>query len=142
MTKGDTETQSSDSPTSENINEITGRCLSKDSITKPKEIDKSELLLQYIMMVDNQNLHKTNKIKLKLCSKCLIEKTLIHADGICVCLQCGESEHVIVDSDKPNYKESVADTKPAYPYKRQNHLNWLRCGYLYVLIHLLKQIKN
>ena len=56
---------------------------------------------------------------IKKCENCNIDKTLINSEGIFVCQQCGEVEQIIIDSEKPNYKEAVSDTKPGYPYKRK-----------------------
>lgn len=42
-----------------------------------------------------------------------------------VCPNCGETENAIIESDVPNFKETVSD-KPSFPYKRSNHLiEWL-----------------
>lgn len=90
--------------------------------------NKSMLMDQYMMLTDNEYLceNRKNKNKIKKCSVCNIEKTIIHSEGIYECLQCGEFEMIIIDSEKPNYKEAVTDAKPGYPYKRINHLNeWL-----------------
>ena len=72
-----------------------------------KEISKHSLLLN-------------NK-----CLNCNIEKTLIHSEGIYVCKKCFEVESIIIDSEKPNYKDPTPE-KSGYPYKRINHFNeWL-----------------
>jgi hypothetical protein len=90
--------------------------------------NKSELLDQYLMLVDSEYMCTKKKINGKFirCLNCDIEKTLFHSEGIFVCLNCGEVEMIIIDSEKPNYKEAITDAKPGYPYKRINHLNeWL-----------------
>lgn len=90
--------------------------------------NKSELLDQYMMLIDSNYAceKKQNEGKIKKCPLCNIEKTLMHSEGMYVCQTCGEVDFVIIDSEKPNYKEAVSDTKPGYPYKRINHLNeWL-----------------
>ena len=89
---------------------------------------KTQLLEQYMMIIDSDYTYdkKKNTSKIKKCEKCNIEKTLNYTEGIYFCPGCAEVELVIFDSEKPNYKEAVADTKPGYPYKRLNHLNeWL-----------------
>jgi len=50
--------------------------------------------------------------------------TLHLSDGYLICTECGFCEEVILDSDKPNYKEPVPDAT-AYSYKRINHFNEL-----------------
>lgn len=90
-----------------------------------KNKNKAELFDQYMMIVDNEYkcIRKRNYNMIKKCENCNIDKTLINSEGIFVCQQCGEVEPIIIDSEKPNYKEAVSDTKPGYPYKRSNHLN-------------------
>lgn len=88
--------------------------------------NKAELLDQYMMIIDSEYMcdKKRGSNKIRKCAVCNIEKVLMHTDGMYVCQKCGEVEIVIVDSEKPNYKEAVtSDTKPGYPYKRSNHLN-------------------
>jgi hypothetical protein len=87
--------------------------------------NKAELLDQYMMLIDSEYMcdKKKSGNKIRKCPICDIEKTLMHSEGIYVCQKCGETEIVIIDSEKPNYKEAVTDTKPGYPYKRSNHLN-------------------
>jgi hypothetical protein len=83
--------------------------------------NKAELLDQYMMIVDSEYLcdKKKNGDKIRKCGRCNVEKILMHTDGMYVCQICGEVDIVIVDSEKPNYKEAVtSDTKPGYPYKR------------------------
>ena len=82
--------------------------------------NKAELLDQYMMLIDSEYMceKKRTGAKIRKCPNCNLEKTLIHAEGIFVCQNCGEVEPVIIDSEKPNYKEASTDTKPGYPYKR------------------------
>ena len=51
--------------------------------------------------------------------------TLHLSDGYLICTKCGICEYVILDSDKPNYKEPVPDVT-AYCYRRINHFNELK----------------
>ena len=78
---------------------------------------KTQLLDQYMMIIDSEYIYdkKKNTSKIKKCEKCNIEKTLDHAQGIYFCSGCAEFDIVIIDSEKPNYKEAVSDTKPGYP---------------------------
>lgn len=61
----------------------------------------------------------------KYCEKCHMERILVQSDGLYVCSKCGDAENVLIESDVPNYKDSVSE-KPVYNYKRTNHLTeWL-----------------
>jgi uncharacterized Zn finger protein (UPF0148 family) len=54
-----------------------------------------------------------------------MERILVQSEGMFVCPNCGETENAIIESDVPNFKETVSD-KPSFPYKRSNHLiEWL-----------------
>jgi len=88
--------------------------------------NKAYLNEQYMRAINSNNTNK-NIVKkfnncFKFCEKCKIERTLIQADGIYVCGNCGDTECVLIESDIPNYKDNVCE-KPTYPYKRLNHLS-------------------
>ena len=86
--------------------------------------NRSKLFDQYMSLVDKNYLcDKKRENVIKTCEECNMEKTLIHAEGMYVCRMCGQAEPVIVDSEKPNYKEAVSDSKPPLPYKKLNHLS-------------------
>lgn len=90
--------------------------VNSDSPINQTKKNKSELLDQYMMFVNSDYVSDQIKINevIRYCLKCGIEKTLIHSESIYVCQKCGEVETVIIDSEKPNYKEAVIDTKPGY----------------------------
>jgi hypothetical protein len=84
--------------------------------------NKASLKDEYLTMINPE--YVCNKMKsnpIKTCSNCNIEKTLIQGEGICVCQNCGESEHVIIESEVPSHKDAINE-KPKYPYKKINHL--------------------
>lgn len=90
------------------------------------ELPKNKAYLhdQYMKVINNFTVKKTYNTS-KICEKCGIERTLVQSDGIYVCGICGEVESALIESDIPNYKDSVTE-KPSYPYKRLNHLvEWL-----------------
>ena len=106
-----------------------------DGDTEKSEIDttdiekivsnKATLFDEYMTLIDRTYIGNKNKCTVKLCTKCGIEKTLIHSEGSYVCQNCGETEHIIVESEVPNHKDTACE-KPKYPYKRINHLiEWL-----------------
>lgn len=104
------------SPPSENTN--------KEDIDSPKEkrqvITNRVTLFDQYMKIVNNNLPKRNKELTKYCDKCKQERVLIQTDGIYVCSKCGEVENALIESDIPNYKDSVTE-KPSYPYRKSNH---------------------
>lgn len=93
---------------------------------KKSSNNKAELLEQYLRVIDNKQtkIGKYKKFKPKFCpnNDCKSEMTLHLSDGYLTCTSCGFCEEIILDSDKPNYKEPVPDAT-AYSYKRINHFN-------------------
>lgn len=90
------------------------------------EINRATLFTEYLDLLDFSR--SENKIRIsgtKICTKCKRDKIIIYSDGIYVCTQCGDVDQILVNSDLSNYKDCLQE-KPAYPYKRLNHLNeWL-----------------
>ena len=96
---------------------------SADTDPRFKQVsNKASLYNEYMMLTDTSyNSGKKQKYNpLKTCDKCHIDKTLVHTEGIYLCIGCGEVEPVIIESEVPNYKDPVQE-KPSYAYKRRNH---------------------
>ena len=59
------------------------------------------------------------------CLKCNIEKTTHLSDGCMICKKCGDVSYIVIDSDKPSYKDPPKEIS-YFAYKRINHFNeWL-----------------
>lgn len=89
--------------------------------------DRSVLLDRFRLLIDNEYICEKNRnlAMIKKCDDCDMDKTLIQSEGIFVCQNCGEVEMIIIEAERPNYKDVVPE-KPGYPYKRINHFNeWL-----------------
>ena len=101
-----------------NINDIF-----KKRDTTSNGTDKSKLYDKYMKVVHNVNTRKTKNAHVaKLCTKCKIEKTIHANDGYLICTSCGDSEAILLETDKPSYKDSNIESK-ACAYKRANHLS-------------------
>jgi hypothetical protein len=78
-------------------------------INKTETTSKGDLLGKFINLIDNTNTDYIEKVKHKkntsICQDCLIEKMIIQAESMLVCPECGNSEYIILNNDKPNYKE-------------------------------------
>jgi len=114
----------------DNINAVTRKrknimeFLVKDEQYKKSKHDVADtktFLYEQYLLLGKKNFPTKYKQIVKQCEKCGIEKTIIQNEGICVCKQCGEYEHIIIDNNLHNYK-NFGNEKPAYPYKRTNHL--------------------
>ncbi|CAH6421627.1 Poxvirus Late Transcription Factor VLTF3 like [uncultured virus] len=122
-------------------NETTEDCDPEDSCTESSKVsnscsdrsknDRAELLDQYMMLIDNQYVcEKRRNINIiKICNDCGNDKTLVQSEGIFVCQNCGEVEMIIIESERPSYKDSSAPEKPGYPYRT----NVVKSVLLYIL---------
>ncbi len=101
-----------------NINDIFKK---KDPLVQ--NTDKSKLYDKYMKVVHNVTTRKVKNTHIpKICTKCKIEKTIHAIDGSLICTLCGDSEPILLENDKPNYKDSNTESK-ACAYKRANHLS-------------------
>ena len=97
---------------------------------KKKSIDnvstKGKLLDDYLYIIDKSHETKKNKIiDETLCSKCNHKININYIEGLSICLHCGEQYNILIDSDKPNYKEPTYESN-YFAYKRINHFNeWI-----------------
>ena len=59
------------------------------------------------------------------CKECAFEMTCIMIEGITECPNCGMMENIMIDSDKPSYRDIPKETN-SYSYRRSNHFNeWI-----------------
>jgi hypothetical protein len=93
----------------------------KDS--KDIKMDKGTLRDIYLSLTDPNFICNKNKSNnsLKLCPQCNKPQTLIQAEGLYVCIDCGICKDILIESEIPSHKDSIND-KPKYPYKPINHL--------------------
>jgi len=108
--------------------------VNKDS--KHKIRSKQTLLHKYLTIHNYDNTHhgsllmeedfsRIEYINNDICSSCHIEKHFYHQEAIYICHQCGNTESILVDTNRPSYKEPPRELN-FYSYKRINHFNeWL-----------------
>ncbi len=126
-----------DSASSENIKRATlENAIKKTKITdfieKEKGFEKAELYDKYIKLINNQTfiqkdifMKKSQVGQSAICPKCNISLTLVHSEGLQVCNQCGVTEYILIDSEKPSFREPPPEVS-YFAYKRINHFNeWL-----------------
>lgn len=87
---------------------------------------KGKLLDDYLNVIDNTYESKKKKIiDDSICDKCNSKLNTNYIEGISICTKCGEQFNILIDSDKPNYKEPNYESN-YFAYKRINHFNeWL-----------------
>lgn len=83
---------------------------------------KIELQEKFLLMMDkNYACTKVKAQKNIICQKCNIEKTLFTIEGCYICKNCGETEHIVMESENNGNKELNFE-KQKYPYKKINHM--------------------
>ena len=83
---------------------------------------KAELLDNYLSTLDNKYKKSQHDEMTEFCSECKTQLKLNYMEGINVCENCGEQFFILIDSDKPNYKEPTNEST-YFAYKRINHYN-------------------
>jgi hypothetical protein len=65
------------------------------------------------------------KKNIEICARCKIDKIIYMSEGKAICPQCGEESFILIESDKPSYKDPPREIT-YFSYKRINHFNeWL-----------------
>ena len=95
-----------------------------NDVNDEEYLSKSNIYEKYMSKIDiNYVINNENNID--ICKTCLIEKTLFISCGKLICLKCGEETPILIDSDKPSYKDPPREVC-YFAYKRINHFNeWL-----------------
>jgi predicted RNA-binding Zn-ribbon protein involved in translation (DUF1610 family) len=91
---------------------------------KEKIENKDAVYEKYMKTVDKNYISNNNDNTdiFDTCTKCMVEMLLNNNTGILICPNCGLMENIIVDSDKPSFKEPPKEMT-SFCYKRINHLN-------------------
>ena len=89
--------------------------------------DRASLLDQYLSMTDDNYVNTVNNDAKDCCQHCgSANMLMLLNDGLNYCNDCSTVEHVIVDHDKPSYKNPECCEISYFAYKRINHLNELK----------------
>jgi Poxvirus Late Transcription Factor VLTF3 like len=99
---------------------------------KPKEetpgLHRNHLLNEYLQLEDPSMVRSSADIyddPWTICSKCNSEMIMCMNEANLTCSKCGYQEFILVDSDKPSYKDPPREVS-YYAYKKINHFNeWL-----------------
>jgi len=89
---------------------------------------RDKLLEEYLLKVDPAHARGINEIDndpYGECPTCEVEMIFSANEALFTCTKCGYQEFVLIDSDKPSYKDPPREVS-YYAYKRINHFNeWL-----------------
>jgi len=134
--------QSGEKPTSSQIKAKPGSILAileevaddsaADAITDPEEEpnrnvgQRNDLLNQYLIREEPEMAKQGIDIEdpWTYCEDCGAEMNMCLNEALLICPQCGYQDHILVDSDKPSYKDPPRENS-YYAYKKINHFNEL-----------------
>lgn len=100
--------------------------LTESSVNPRRDYSKSDIINNYLARIDENFICPFDcEDSLEFCQHCNKERTVIPSEGIVVCTNCGFQDSIIIDSDKPSYKDPPREIS-YFAYKRINHFNeWL-----------------
>ena len=96
-------------------------------VNKTDVFNKALLLDSFLQKTNDSSFELKHKILKKhdYCTNCNAEMYINQIDGVLICSSCGYVKNIIIDSDKPNYKDPPPEIS-YFAYKRINHFNeWL-----------------
>lgn len=109
-----------------------------DFVKQESKFKKKDLLEVYLQKVD-PNYIPTIKFDMKqfTCKACNYEMTLYATDGIQICEKCGIQENILIESDKPSFKDCNGESvNSSFSYKRLNHYSELIFYWCFIGIFL------
>ena len=86
---------------------------------------KQQLYEKYMNLINENYINEdieNSEEELDICESCGDEMLLEQNTGTILCMNCGYQEQVLIDSDKPSYKDTPKEIT-SFCYKRINHLN-------------------
>ena len=92
-----------------------------------KSLQRNELLNQYLL-IEDPHAARTDMVdedEWTRCDGCGAEMIMCMNEATMTCSSCGNKEFILIDSDKPSYKDPPRELS-YYAYKKINHFNeWL-----------------
>jgi|TARA_B110001469_G_C9644435_1_gene325128 hypothetical protein len=105
--------------------EVSSDSSDDEIIYNKKYSSRANIYDQYMIKTDANFVIKNESSEIDICKDCKTEKTLYISDGKMICNICGEETTILIDSDKPSYKDPPREVS-YFAYKRINHFNeWL-----------------
>ena len=93
-----------------------------------EELRRDKLLETYLQRIDPEHARGSHEIEYESfgdCPQCETEMIFSANEAVFTCAKCGHQDFVLIDSDKPSYKDPPREVS-YYAYKRINHFNeWL-----------------
>ena len=97
----------------------------KQKKNKNSKNSKLDIYNNYLQKIEDNEFKFINNNTNDICETCLIEKKLFLSEGKMICEKCGDETKILIDSDKPSFKDPPREIC-YFAYKRINHFNeWL-----------------
>jgi len=93
---------------------------------KDSTLSRNSLLEQYLLKMNPDYVKKTNEVDDMSgeCMECGADMMFSQTEAMLYCTECGMTEFILIDSDRPSYKDPPRESS-YYAYKRINHFNEL-----------------
>ena len=94
--------------------------------TKIDPVNRDMLLEKYLALVNPEYVKKTTELDDMSgeCMECGSDMMFSQNEAMLYCTECGMTEFMLIDSDRPSYKDPPRESS-YYAYKRINHFNEL-----------------
>ena len=108
----------------------TATIVSNEVSSSPPDVNymsKAKMYESYLFKTqeNTEKLNVESDVNIEICPMCNHERTLYMSEGKMICPICGDEIFILIDSDKPSYKEPPREVS-YFAYKRINHFNeWL-----------------
>ena len=108
----------------------TATIVSNEVSNSPPDVNymsKAKMYESYLFKTqeNTEKLNVESDVNIEICPMCNHERTLYMSEGKMICPICGDEIFILIDSDKPSYKEPPREVS-YFAYKRINHFNeWL-----------------
>ena len=94
-----------------------------------KTLGRNDLLDKYLQKIDPTHTQKVADVdNLGECFDCGEDMIFASNEAMLYCNHCGNTEFILIDSDRPSYKDPPRESS-YYAYKRINHFNELLAQY-------------
>ena len=102
---------------------ISNKPLSKRN--RIKTLTVAGIYNEYLSHVDKSYVKNFEDTDVNICIHCDSKLKLYLSEGLMICPNCGDQHFVLIDSDKPSFKDPPREVC-FFAYKRNNHFNeWL-----------------
>ncbi len=93
---------------------------------KGATLSRNSLLEEYLLKMNPDYVKKTNEVDDMSgeCMECGADMMFSQSEAMLYCAECGATEFILIDSDRPSYKDPPRESS-YYAYKRINHFNEL-----------------